>query len=129
MAHPDSASRSAIPDAQDRLPESRPPASLASSAQIESPHRRAPAGISPGRQYAGSVATREELKAEVERIGRDHGHTLGIWLDLGHASQLGCLGCDRYAFVQVLPPPGQAFTEAFEQPCPDRGQRLIETPE
>ena len=86
-------------------------------------------GHSPGRQYAGSVATREELKAEVERIGRDHGHTLGIWLDLGHASQLGCLGCDRYAFVQVLPPPGQAFTEAFEQPCPDRGQRLIETPE
>jgi hypothetical protein len=75
------------------------------------------------------VATREELKAEVERIGRDHGHTLGIWLDLGHASQLGCLGCDRYAFVQVLPRPEQAFTEAFEQPCPDRGQRLIETPE
>jgi hypothetical protein len=88
-------------------------------------HRR----TSPARQYAGSVATREELKAEVERIGRDHGHTLGTWLDLGHASQLGCLGCDRYAFVQVLPPPGQAFAEAFEQPCPDRGQRLIETPE
>jgi len=88
-----------------------------------------PAGISPGRQYAGSVATREELKAEVERIGRDHGHTLGPWLDLGHASQLGCLGCDRYAFVQVLPPPGQAFTEAFEQPCPDPGRGLIQTPE
>jgi len=84
---------------------------------------------SPGRQYAGSVATREELKAEVERIGRDHGHTLGPWLDLGHASQLGCLGCDRYAFVQVLPPPGQAFTEAFEQPCPDPGRGLIQTPE
>jgi hypothetical protein len=75
------------------------------------------------------VGTREELKAEVERIGRDHGHTLGTWLDLGHASQLGCLGCDRYAFVQVLPPPGRAFTEAFEQPCPDPGQRLIETPQ
>jgi hypothetical protein len=25
--------------------------------------------------------------------------------------------------------PEWAFTEAFEQPCPDRGQRLIETPE
>jgi hypothetical protein len=75
------------------------------------------------------VATREELKAEVERIGRDHGHTLGPWLDLGHASQLGCPGCDRYAFVQVLPPPGRAFTEAFEQPCPDRGRGLIQTPE
>jgi hypothetical protein len=88
-----------------------------------------PHGTYHGRQYAGSVATREELKAEVERIGRDHGHTLGTWLDLGHASQLGCLGCDRYAFVQVLPPPGRAFTEAFEEPCPDPGQRLIETPE
>lgn len=93
------------------------------------PNRRAPRQHSPGRQYAGSVATREELKAGVERIGWDHGHTLGTWLDLGHASQLGCLGCDRYAFVQVLPPPGRAFTEAFEQPCPDPGQRLIETPE
>jgi hypothetical protein len=86
-------------------------------------------GLPKGPQYAGSVATREELKAEVERIGRDHGHTLGTWLDLGHASQLGCLGCDRYAFVQVLPPPGQAITEAFEQPCPERGRRLIETAE
>jgi hypothetical protein len=75
------------------------------------------------------MATREELKAEVERIGRDQGHTLGIWLDLGHASQLGCLRCDRYAFVQILPPPGQAFAEGLEQPCSDRGRRLIQTPE
>jgi hypothetical protein len=99
-------------------------APVTSSADLGIPGTKvtvAETGNSPGRQYAGSVATREELKAEVERIGRDHGHTLGIWLDLGHASQLGCLGCDRYAFVQVLPPPGKAFTEAFEQPCPDRG--------
>lgn len=75
------------------------------------------------------MATREELKAEVERIAREAGHSVGFWLDLGHASQLGCLACDRYAFVQVAPPPGQIHAEAFAQPCPDRSRRLIQTAE
>jgi hypothetical protein len=71
------------------------------------------------------VATREELKAEVEGIARRAGHTPGFWLDLGHASQLGCLACDRYAFVQVAPPPGRVFADAFASPCPDRDGRLL----
>lgn len=75
------------------------------------------------------MARRDELKAEVERVGREHGHALGPWLEVGHAAQLGCLACDRYAFVQFLPPPGQAITEALESPCPDRGGRLIQGPE
>lgn len=65
------------------------------------------------------MRTREELKAEVERIGREHGHTLGPWLDVGHAGQVGCVLCDRWAFVQVLPPPGKTFTDAFRVPCPE----------
>jgi hypothetical protein len=72
------------------------------------------------------MATREELKAEVERMAEEAGHTVGFWLDLGHASQLGCFACDRYAFVQVLPPPGRIIAEAFAAPCPDRKRRLIE---
>jgi hypothetical protein len=75
------------------------------------------------------VATREELKTDVERIGREGGHTPGFWLDLGHASQVGCLACDRYAFVEVLPPPGRVMADAFAAPCPDRRRRLIETAE
>jgi hypothetical protein len=71
------------------------------------------------------MATREELKAEVERIAREAEHTPGFWLDLGHASQLGCLACDRYAFVQLMPAPGRIFAEAFAAPCPDRGRRLV----
>jgi hypothetical protein len=71
------------------------------------------------------VATREELKAEVERMAREAGHTPGFWLDLGHASQLGCLACDRYAFVQVMPPPGRVMADALAAPCPDRGRRLL----
>jgi hypothetical protein len=71
------------------------------------------------------MATRQELKAQVERIAREAGHTPGFWLDLGHASQLGCLACDRYAFVQHLPPPGQIFADAFATACPDRGRRLL----
>jgi hypothetical protein len=72
------------------------------------------------------MATMEELKAEVERVGRENGHKLGPWLEVGPAGQLGCLTCDRYAFVQALPPPGRAFTEAFQVPCADRG-RLLQT--
>ena len=71
------------------------------------------------------MATREELKAEVERVGQENGHTLGFWLEVGHAAQLGCLACDRYAFVQVVPPPGKAFLDAFLAPCPDRGEPLV----
>jgi hypothetical protein len=75
------------------------------------------------------VADREDLKAQVERLGREHGHSLGPWLEVGHAAQVGCLGCDRYAFVQFLPPPGNVMAEAFRADCPDRGRRLIRTPE
>ena len=72
------------------------------------------------------MSTREELKEEVERVAAEQGHRLGPWLDVGHAAQLGCLACDRYAFVQVLPPPGKTFLEGLSAPCPDRGGRLIE---
>jgi hypothetical protein len=72
------------------------------------------------------VATREQLKAEVERKAAEAGHTPGFWLDLGHASQLGCLACDRYAFVQVLPPPGRILADALAAPCPDPRRRLID---
>jgi hypothetical protein len=75
------------------------------------------------------VATREELKEEVERIAREAGHAPGVWLDVGHAAQLGCLACDRYAFVQVLPPPGRVFADTFAAPCPDRCDRLLRMPE
>jgi hypothetical protein len=71
------------------------------------------------------MATRDELKAEVERVAKEGGHTLGVWLDLGHASQLGCLACDRYAFVQLVPPPPRIHVDAFATPCPDRGRRLL----
>lgn len=71
------------------------------------------------------MATRDELKADVERIAREAGHTPGVWLDLGHASQLGCLACDRYAFVQLAPPPARIHAEALAAPCPDRGRRLL----
>ena len=71
------------------------------------------------------MPTRDELKAEVERIAREAGHTPGFWLDLGHASQLGCLACDRYAFVQVMPPPGRVVGDALAAPCPDRGRPLL----
>ena len=66
----------------------------------------------------------EELKAEVERIGAENGHDLGPWLEVGPAGQLGCLTCDRYAFVQALPAPGKVFAEAFQVPCHDRGRLL-----
>ena len=64
------------------------------------------------------VATREELKAQIEEIAVAHGHRLGPWLDVGHASQVGCLNCDRYAFAELLPPPGRLHAESFEQDCP-----------
>jgi hypothetical protein len=63
---------------------------------------------------------REELKTEVERLGREAGHTLGPWLDLPHAGQIGCLACDRYAFVQVLPPPPKLHVQQWELPCPSK---------
>jgi hypothetical protein len=75
------------------------------------------------------MASRDELKADVERLARDAGHTLGVWLDLGHASQLGCLACDRYAFVQLAPPPPRIHADALSAPCPSRGDRLIRSPE
>ena len=68
----------------------------------------------------------EELKAEVERIGQENGHRLGPWLEVGPNGQLGCLTCDRYAFVQAAPAPGQVFADAFRVPCHDRG-RLLQT--
>jgi hypothetical protein len=74
------------------------------------------------------MATREELKEQVERIAREAGHRPGPWLDVGHAAQLGCLACDRYAFVQVLPSPGRVFAESFAAPCPDSGDRLLRIP-
>jgi hypothetical protein len=70
------------------------------------------------------MATMEELKAEVERIGRENGHELGPWLEVGPAGQLGCLTCDRYAFVQALPAPGQIHADAFQVPCVNRGRLL-----
>lgn len=75
------------------------------------------------------MATREELKERVERLARERGHAVGPWLEVGHAAQLGCLACDRYAFVQFLPPPGRVMAESLETPCPDRGGRLIQVPE
>ncbi|MGH2691503.1 MAG: hypothetical protein ACRDHM_03270 [Actinomycetota bacterium] len=76
------------------------------------------------------MATMEELKAEVERLGLENGHRPGPWLEVGPAGQLGCLTCDRYAFVQALPEPGRIHAEAFEVPCADRGRLLrFETPE
>jgi len=72
------------------------------------------------------MATREELKAEVERIAAEHGHRLGPWLDVGHASQTGCLNCDRYAFAEILPPPGKLHVNGFEQDCPKGAVPLIE---
>jgi hypothetical protein len=75
------------------------------------------------------VAEREELKAEVERVAREGGHTTGPWLEVGHAAQLGCLACDRYAFIQFLPPPAQVHAESLAMPCPDRDRRLIQTPD
>lgn len=70
------------------------------------------------------MASMEELKAEVERIGLENGHELGPWLEVGPAGQLGCLRCDRYAFVQALPEPGQLHVQAFQAPCADRGRLL-----
>jgi hypothetical protein len=76
------------------------------------------------------MATMEELKAEVERIGLENGHKVGPWLEVGPAGQIGCLTCDRYAFVQALPAPGQIHAQAFQVPCADRGRLLqFETPE
>jgi hypothetical protein len=75
------------------------------------------------------MATREELKAEVERIGQAGGHTLGPWLDVGHAAQVGCLACDRWAFVEVLPAPGRVIADRFEAPCPAGREPLIRTPD
>ena len=64
------------------------------------------------------MATREELKAEIERTAEQHGHQLGPWLDLGHASQVGCFACDRFAFVEMLPPPGKSHPDGLEVDCP-----------
>lgn len=89
---------------------------------------RGPGGGIPGPQYAGTVSTREELKAQVERVGRAGGHTLGPWLDVGHAAQIGCVACDRWAFVEVLPPPGRAIADRLEMPCPAGKEPLIRTP-
>jgi hypothetical protein len=75
------------------------------------------------------VATREELKAEAERIGLAGGHTLGPWLDVGHAAQVGCVACDRWAFVEVLPAPGRVIADRFEAPCPAGREPLIRTPD
>ncbi len=72
----------------------------------------------------------QELKAEVERIALENGHKAGPWLEVGPAGQLGCLTCDRYAFVQALPAPGQIHAQAFQVPCADRGRLLkFEDPE
>ncbi|MGH2685952.1 MAG: hypothetical protein ACRDJP_10860 [Actinomycetota bacterium] len=75
------------------------------------------------------VADREELKADLERVAREAGHTTGPWLEVGHAAQLGCLACDRYAFIQFLPPPPKVHAESLAAPCPDRERRLIQTPD
>jgi len=74
------------------------------------------------------MATREELKAEIQRLADEQGHRLGPWLDVGHASQVGCLQCDRYAFAELLPPPGKLHSGGIEAPCPKGASRLIETP-
>ena len=58
------------------------------------------------------------LKGEVERIATEHGHQVGPWLDVGHASQTGCLRCDRYAFVEILPPPGKVHIGQMGDACP-----------
>lgn len=65
------------------------------------------------------MADRPALKAEIEKTARERGHTLGPWLDLPHASQVGCLACDRWGFVEVLPAPGKLHLEALGAPCPD----------
>jgi hypothetical protein len=75
-----------------------------------------------------AMAERDELKAEVERLATERGHTPGPWLEVGHAAQLGCLSCDRYAFVQLMPPPPKTFLQGLAEPCPDRGSRLIQMP-
>ncbi len=72
------------------------------------------------------MATREELKETVERVAAEHGHRLGPWLDVGHASQTGCLDCDRYAFAEVLPPPGKLHVSGIDRDCPRGAGRLIE---
>lgn len=87
-------------------------------------------GAFPAPQYAGCVDdTREQLKAQVEQAARQAGHAPGPWLEVGHAAQLGCLACDRYGFVQFVPPPGRVMADALEAPCPDRGGRLIQVPD
>jgi len=78
-----------------------------------------PGFVNPSGSVCWTVVSREQVKAEVERVARDAGHAVGPWLEVGHAAQLGCLACDRYAFVQFLPPPGRVMAEALEAPCPD----------
>jgi hypothetical protein len=71
------------------------------------------------------VATREELKTEIERLVVERGHTPGPWLDVGHAAQLGCLTCEQFAFVELLPPPGKVHMDRLAADCPSP---RIETP-
>ena len=75
------------------------------------------------------MAERETLKQDLERLAADNGNTPGPWLEVGHAAQLGCLSCDRYGFLQLVPPPGRLLPQGLAGPCPDRGTRLISTPE
>jgi hypothetical protein len=72
---------------------------------------------------------RDQLKQELERLAEENGHTPGPWLEVGHAAQLGCLACDRYGFLQVVPPPPRVMAQGLAAPCPDRGSRLIQTPD
>jgi hypothetical protein len=71
------------------------------------------------------MPVREDLKAEVERIALANNHTLGPWLDVGHASQIGCVSCDKYGFVEVMPPPGKLHLESLEAACPSPHPRPI----
>lgn len=68
---------------------------------------------------------RASLKAEVEAAAEPSGHTLGPWLDVGHASQTGCLQCDRYAFVEILPPPGKVHLGQIGDACPKPALRPL----
>jgi len=75
------------------------------------------------------MSEREELKAELERLAADNGHATGPWLEVGHAAQLGCLACDRYGFLQLMPPPPRVLAQGLASQCPDAGSRLIQMPE
>ena len=69
---------------------------------------------------------RADLKGQVDEVATSNGHTLGPWLDVGHASQTGCLQCDRYAFVEILPPPGKVHLGQMGDPCPRPALRPLD---